>query len=328
MLWRPVASIERRCSVSRLKTTTAGRALKAKVDVARAVGKDVRSVMDELLKDAVARLSSRKGNIHEAVHDARKNLKAFRSYLRLLRSLIGEDYRALNVQARDAARTLSGARDSVALHDAIDQVEAYFAHRRKRPDIAVLRKAADAERRQAASDAVIRAASRDVAKLLGPCRETVRAWTLPDDADPYVDGLTTTYKTARRRLQLGLDTRLPVDLHEARKRVIHWRYQTDLFFSLWPRVLKATVRELQDLREDLGQHNDLVLLESRIRAAEGGFEGLETPEPFLDSITVLRARRVHRACYRRSLLFCDPPSLVSDHLTTWWTAARTRRDAP
>ena len=313
MRWRPVASIERRCSVSRLKTTTAGRALKAKVDVARAVGKDVRSVMDELLKDAVARLSSRKGNIHEAVHDARKNLKAFRSYLRLLRSLIGEDYRALNVQARDAARTLSGARDSVALHDAIDQVEAYFAHRRKRPDIAVLRKAADAERRQAASDAVIRAAI-----------------TLKLNAfdDPYVDGLTTTYKTARRRLQLGLDTRLPVDLHEARKRVIHWRYQTDLFFSLWPRVLKATVRELQDLREDLGQHNDLVLLESRIRAAEGGFEGLETPEPFLDSITVLRARRVHRACYRRALLFCDPPSLVSDHLTTWWTAARTRRDAP
>ncbi|WP_436643230.1 CHAD domain-containing protein [Microbaculum sp. FT89] len=328
MRQRSGARIECRRGVGRPETTTVGHALKARVDVARTVGSDVRGVMDELLQDAVALLSSRKCNVHEAVHDARKNLKAFRSYLRLLRSLIGEDYRALNVQARDAARTLSGARDSVALHDAIDQVEAYFAHRRIRPDITALRNAADAESREAASDDVIRAASRDVAKLLKPCRETVRAWKLPDDADPYVDGLTATYKSARRLLQLGLDTRLPVDLHEARKRVIHWRYQMDLFTSLWPRVLKATVRELQDLREDLGQHNDLVLLESRIRAAEGGFEGLESPEPFLDSITVLRARRVHWALYRQALLFCDHPSVVSDHLTTWWKAARSRKHAP
>ncbi len=298
--------------------------MKARIDVMRAPGTAVGSVMVRLLHDAVARLLSRKGDIHEAVHDARKNLKAFRSYLRLLRREIGADYAALNVQARDAARALSEARDTQALHDAIDLVEKFYGHRRNRPDIALLRAAADADARAAASDASIRQASRSVAALLGPCGETVKGWKLPDDSEPYVAGLSATYRTARKTLRAGLDTRLPEDLHEARKRVIHWRYQLDLFCDLWPRVLKAKVRELQDLREDLGQHNDLVLLETRIRGSEGGFEGLREIEPFLDAITVLRARRAHAAQYRQTLLFHDSPSLVAEHLSAWWEAGRKR----
>jgi len=300
-------------------------AVKAQINVRGEVGPDIKAVMDGLLQEAVALLLSRKGDIHEHVHDARKNLKAFRSYLRLLRGSIGGDYRTLNVQARDAARTLSQARDSVALHDAIDLIEKFY-HRRRRPlDFKPLRKAADAEGQAAASDAVIRAAAKDVAALLGPCRDTVGAWALPEKPAPYVKGLTTTYKTARKLLRTGLETRMPDDLHEARKSVIHWRYQLDLFNSLWPRVMKATVRELQDLREDLGQHNDLVMLESRILGAEGGFADLPEVEPFLDAITVIRAQRVHIATYREALLFCEPPRAVADRLAIWWDASQTKK---
>ena len=246
-------------------------------------------------------------------------------YLRLLRAIIGDDYKTLNTQARDAARTLSQARDSVALHDAIDLVDKFY-HRRRRPlDVKPLRSAADAEGQAAASESVIRAAAKDVASLLGPCREIVTAWDLPEKPAPYVKGLTTTYRTAQNLLRTGLDTRMADDLHEARKSVIHWRYQLDMFNGLWPRVLKATVRELQDLREDLGQHNDLVMLEARILGAEGGFADLPVTEPFLDAITVIRARSVHTATYREALLFCEPPKAVAGKLAVWWEATRTKK---
>jgi CHAD domain-containing protein len=300
--------------------------LKARIDVTGPVGPDIQSAMDELLSEAVGLLLSKKGDFDEAVHDARKNLKAFRSFLRLLRPIIGEDYVTLNVQARDAARTLSQARDSVALHDAISLVEKFYGHHKKhRPDFKGLRHAADAEGRDTASDKVIRAASKDVAALLSPSRKMVASWVLPENPAPYIKGLRTTYKAARGTLSRGLGTRLPYELHEARKRVIHWRYQLDLFTGVWPRVLKATVRELQDLREDLGQHNDLVLLETRIRAAERGFAELSDTDPFLDAITVIRARRVLSARYRQTLLFSDPPDTVASHLSLWWDAAKARK---
>lgn len=282
-----------------------------------------------LLDQAVTRLASSNGDIHKAVHEARKTLKAFRSYLRLLRSMIGEEsYRSLNIQARDAARVLSGARDTVVLHDAIGHVEKYFRTSPHRPDFKALRHAADAEIRGTASEAAIRKATRQVVATLKPCREAVSGWNLPDEPDAYVTALGKTYARTARALANGLDTRLPDDMHEARKRVIHWRYQLDLFVGLWPRRLKAEVRELQDLREDLGRHNDLVLLESRILSAKGGFADLADADRFLDAITVMRAGCAHSAEYRFALLFAESPSARTKELARWWRAALGRKAGP
>lgn len=302
----------------------AGCALTKQIDVSGPVGGALRAVMEDLLADAVARLGARKGDVHEAVHDARKNLKAFRSCLRLVRAEIGDAYDELNVQARDAARALAGARDTQALHDAIGQIEKSCGQRRDRPDTDALHKAADAEAERAASDRAIRQAAREVAALLSPCRRQVRGWRLPDGPDAYVAGLRRTYRAARRALRQGLDTHLPEDLHEARKRVIHWRYQLDLFTGLWPRVVRAEVRELQDLREDLGQHNDLVLLETRIRDRAGGFASLPDTDPVLDAITVLRARRARAAARRGALLFSMSPGNQKARLSRWWAASLAR----
>jgi CHAD domain-containing protein len=300
----------------------AGAALAARIDVTRPVGAQMQRILIALLDDCVHLLNARSGAAPDAIHDARKNLKAFRSYLRLMRAVVGEaDYTAMNTSARDAARRLSEARDAQALHDAIDQVDRFLGKRKQRPDVAPLHHAADGLARQSAGEDAIKIAVRDVCERLAPCRATIGGWTLPDVAAPYISGLAKTYSRARREMRHGLDTRLPADLHEARKRVIHWRYQLELFTNLWPRVLKAEVRELQDLREDLGQHNDLVMLEHRLRDAEGGFKDLGDKERFLDSITVLRADRARAAKYRSSLLFVDGRGARAEHLQAWWRAA-------
>ncbi|TCT05398.1 CHAD domain-containing protein [Tepidamorphus gemmatus] len=283
------------------------------------IGAEVNRALTDLLGSAVTRLVARRGDVHEIVHDARKDLKAFRSYLRLVRGIVdAEAFRRLNAAARDAARSLSEARDAQALHDAISQLE--MADRRGLLDIAALRRAADTAVGGSAGRKAVRDLCRQVAGDLRPIRDEVAGWNLTDDRDAYLDGLATTYRAARKALRKGFGSGLAGELHEARKRVIHWRYQLELFSGLWPRAIKAEVRELQDLREDLGQHNDLVLLQQRIAEEVDGFAGLPQREACLDAILVLRAERTRTAARRAGLVFCDAPRARRRRLQAWWAA--------
>lgn len=296
-----------------------GRERGADVNIGGRTGAEVSRALTDLLGSAATRLVARRGDVHEIVHDARKDLKAFRSYLRLVRAIVDADaYRRLNAAARDAARALSEARDSQALHDAISQLEK--ADRRGLVDIAGLRRAADTAVARSAGRKALRDLCRHVAGDLRPHRDEVAGWSLTDDRDAYLDGLVATYRAARKALRKGFDSGLADDLHEARKRVIHWRYQLELFSGLWPRAIKAEVRELQDLREDLGQHNDLVLLQQRIAEGVDGFAGLTQREASLDAILVLRAERSRTAARRAGLLFSDAPKARRRRLEAWWNA--------
>lgn len=282
-------------------------------------GAEVSRALTDLLGSAATRLVARRGDVHEIVHDARKDLKAFRAHLRLVRAIVDADaYRRLNEAARDAARALSEARDSQALHDAISQLEK--ADRRGLVDIAALRRAADTAVARSAGRKALRDLCRRVAGNLRPLRDEVAGWSLTDDRNAYLDGLAATYRAARKALRKGFDSGLADDLHEARKRVIHWRYQLELFSGLWPRGIKAEVRELQDLREDLGQHNDLVLLQQRIAEGVEGFAGLAQREAGLDAILVLRAERSRTAARRTGLLFSDAAKARRRRLEAWWNA--------
>ena len=51
-------------------------------------------------------------------------------------------------------------------------------------------------------------------------------------------------------------------LHELRKRVVIHRYQMDIIEPLWPRFAKMWTGEAQRLRDRLGKHQDLLMLES------------------------------------------------------------------
>ena len=51
-------------------------------------------------------------------------------------------------------------------------------------------------------------------------------------------------------------------LHELRKRVVIHRYQMDIVEPLWPRFTKMWTGEAQRLRDRLGKHQDLLMLES------------------------------------------------------------------
>src|SRR4029434_3598918 len=96
-------------------------------------------------------------------------------------------------------------------------------------------------------------------------RGTADGWRLPQyDMELFVAGMTRVYARARRLVDKGLSSADPAILHEARKSVIHLRYQLDMLEPIWPALITALVKELQRLREVLGDFNDLCEMETLI----------------------------------------------------------------
>src|SRR4029453_237481 len=79
-----------------------------------------------------------------------------------------------------------------------------------------------------------------------------------------VEARASVYARAVRLVDKGLESADPSVLHEARKSVIHLRYQLDMLEPIWPALIGAWVKELQRLREVLGDFNDLCEMESLI----------------------------------------------------------------
>src|SRR5437868_6188748 len=87
-----------------------------------AVGEALKAVARDTLSEARRALGEPQKPHAVAVHDYRKAMKRWRSLLRLLQPLLGEDTRHLRTEARDFARELSGARDAQSAMEALDDL--------------------------------------------------------------------------------------------------------------------------------------------------------------------------------------------------------------
>ena len=70
------------------------------------------------------------------------------------------------------------------------------------------------------------------------------------------------YRAARQLIPEDWPAADAEDLHELRKRVVIHRYQMDIVEPLWPRFARMWTGEAQRLRDRLGKHQDLLMLES------------------------------------------------------------------
>lgn len=291
-----------------------------RIDVAGPVGAEISGVLRDLIGDAHDALEQ-DGDIREAVHEARKNFKAMRSHLRLLKPAIGDDYDTLDETAGSLARRLSDARDGQALHDAIDLVQRRL-NGRSAGAVRLMRAGADSEFRNAAGEDEIRAAAAEVAGATEGCIRIIETRVLDDEPSMYLDGLRSTYRAARRKFRHALETGLPDDLHTARKRIINLRYQFDLLRDIRPKPMRRRVRHLQELREALGQHNDLVLLQSRLEQPTSESWRLNDSTEVIDAITLMRAEYVRQAAALGKPFFRETPKSKVGKLAAWWEEAR------
>ena len=160
-------------------------------------------------------------------------------------------------------------------------------------------------------------------------RERVPQWELPselghEDAGWSLigPGLRKTYKRGRRGMQEAYSEPSVAAFHEWRKRAKYLRYQLRLVRRGWPRVLKATHKEVKGLGDLLGDDHDLAVLEQIIEEAEAE-PGQADSEQILLALAAQRSEQLRDAAYGLGSR-CTPRSrsIVDRRLQRYWQAAR------
>lgn len=257
------------------------------------------------------------GDLAEAIHETRKDMKKLRSLLRLVRTGLGDDvYRAENERYRDAARLLSGPRDAevklatlAALRERYDDAPAAEA----------LKHALEDDRERLAADGdELRAQMEDAAAAIATGGEAIDEWELHGEGfDLLSPGLERAYTRGRDAYRAVRDDPADEAVHDWRKRVKDLWYQARLVRGSWDGPLKALADEAHDLSDLLGDHHDLaVLIEDARERGDDDAEALE------EVARRRQAELVGDAVSLGSRVYAEKPAQLMHRLDAYWTAWR------
>jgi CHAD domain-containing protein len=209
----------------------------------------VRRILGEQLDRIGAHLASAE------VHEARKRIKETRALLRLVRSDLGDDYVVENTWLRDAAHSLTGARDAEAMIETLDKTLKRTEDRALRQDIGRAKRSIRARSRRLGTQSTIAGELLSAARTRLPLRSEI-----PDRFAAIGRGLSRTYGAGRRAFHRAIVSHSPTDLHTLRRRVKdHW-YQVRLLTTAAPDLLDPYADTIKDLSDFLGEHHDLIVL--------------------------------------------------------------------
>ncbi len=231
------------------------------VDVEGSVADILRGVAREIVAEARVAMSDAARSDAVAVHDYRKAMKRWRALLRLLEPYLGEDARALRVEARDLARLMAGARDSQSALDALeDLADAKLALTPR--SMETMRERLDAIRRRAEARTLTATLRARVMVALDASAAAVEQWHLSElGFSDVATRVAETYRQVRRAAPRDWRKADAEWLHDLRRRIVVHRYQMELVEPLWPKLGKLWTGEVQRVRDRLGKHHDLAMLE-------------------------------------------------------------------
>lgn len=208
----------------------------------------------DLLKGLSADLDAARGGA--PVHEARRRIKRLRSLALLLRPAIGDaahDHARTHLKA--AADALSARRRVEALSETVDRLAPVLPSGHTLRDSVLAHPVAnDTE----GGDDPLEAAIRSV----DAAGTAIRRWKVPAGHQQLAaDAFAATYRKARKRLRKALEDKDIAELHEARKLVIHHLHHLEFLRGALAEDPDERIAALNNLREALGDINDLAELE-------------------------------------------------------------------
>jgi CHAD domain-containing protein len=245
----------------------------------------------------------------ERVHDLRKTLKEARAIARLFLHCVGEPAR-VTIAALAATRRQTGrARD-------LDVMALRLRRLAPPPEVAALLMAAIARERETALRARRGLAARTSRARLNAIVKRLEGWELSAvGTEAIVAAVGRTYRQARRRGRLAFDSDEPAALHAFRARVVDLRYQLSLLGCAWPEALNAQAEGLDELREALGDFNDLHVLAKF--AAKRAALPPEALAELADRMTAKQKKLRRRARAEFDRLFAESPNAFAARLAAY-----------
>jgi CHAD domain-containing protein len=262
----------------------------------------------------------------QAVHAARKAIKKERSLLRLARGSIGDRRRRRENDAlRQAARTLSAARDAEALLATLDDLSERYVGQLPEHTFTAVRapfeRRRDAQReRLGSSDLTTRAAAD-----LSAVRARIDDWKLTGGGWSALEaGLRRSYRDGRTAFGAVQDQRSGADWHQWRKRVKDLWYHERLLSAVAGPACAGQAKDAHRLADLLGDDHDLVVLRQAVTG-----EASHTAAD-LDAVVALIDH--HQQELRRQALqlgarvYAEKPKLFVRRMRAMWRAGRGQQD--
>jgi CHAD domain-containing protein len=258
-----------------------------------------------------------------AVHDLRKALKRWRAILRLIAPLVGDEAEQLRLEARDLAREMAAARDGEAAQEALADVGDSF------PDLSARSRATIAERLAqmgAGAQAIGLTPERGarIDDMWSRAAAAFERWPLERfDRDEAAAQLTAFYRRVCVAIPDDWSNASPEALHRFRQRVVEHRYQMELADPLWPKLMRVWVSEAQRLRDRLGAHHDLVILQRLTEPHQPLARWRSQLKPL---IAERQAAHVAAAKRLTGRLFAEKSKAFRQRLASLWQHRAQRRD--
>ena len=243
------------------------------------------------------------------VHDVRKTLKEARAIARLFLHCVGEPARVTITTLAATRRQIGRARDLDVMAIRVQRLE-------PPPEVSEPLMAAIAREREAAQRARRGLSATAPRPRLNAIVRRVAGWDLSAvGTGEIVAAVARTYRQARKRGRLAFDGDDPVALHAFRARVVDLRYQLALLSCAWPEALNAQAEALNELREALGDFNDLHVLGTF--AAEHGELPPQALEDLGARIESKQKRLRRRANVEFERLFAEKPNAFATRIAAY-----------
>jgi CHAD domain-containing protein len=252
------------------------------------------------------------------VHDVRKTLKEARAIARLFLDCVGEPARVTITALAATRRQIGRTRDLDVMALRVKRLE-------PPPEVSKPLMAAIAREREAAQRARRGLSASTPRTRLNAIVRRLEGWDLSAvGTEEIVDAVARTYRQAQRRGLVAFETEDPTALHALRARVVDLRYQLVLLSCAWPEALNAQAEALNELREALGDFNDLHVLGTF--AAEHG----ELPPPALEELGARMESKQKKLRRRAGVdferLFAETPSAFATRIAAYLSHPITEPD--
>jgi CYTH domain-containing protein/CHAD domain-containing protein len=263
------------------------------------------------------------GELAEAIHGARKDLKKLRSVLRLLREELGRKrFRTEDKRYRDAGRLLAASRDAEVKLQTLRELERCAGERFPAGASLAWCEALEADRDRIAGGAEGETAEKLEAAVaaIEDAGEEISGWAIGTDSWQLIEpGLRRSYRDGRKALKRMRADDCAENVHEFRKRVKDLWYLLRLLHDAWPGLLQAGAEEAHELADLLGDHHDLAVLAEDLETRAGL---VASRADFEKLIEARQGELIGAALGLGERLYAEKPKHFLRRLRGYWRAWR------
>ena len=269
-----------------------------------------RSLLVASVNSAASAFPTGENQAPKRIHDARKTLKQARAIARLFVPGLGEPARVTIAALATARRRMAQARDLDVMEQRLKRLDPPEAIS-EAVTLAIGRERTAVKR--GARGGFGASASRI---QLSAIARRLEAWDIGGLRDrDIVEAVARTYRQARQRGRRAFKGGDPAALHRLRARVVDLLYQLAALSPAWPAALTAQGDELNELRDTLGDFNDLTVLAAFASTRAGLSPGAMAA--LTERLEARQKKLRRRARVEFDRLFAEAPEAFADRIAAY-----------